>query len=44
MMLPSYTLRGRETPIEICCVPARERVVVEMDAAKPELHTVAPAP
>jgi adenylate cyclase len=39
--LPSYTLRGRETPIEICCVPARERVVVEADAAKVAPQTVA---
>lgn len=36
--LPDYTVRGRDMPVRILCVPARERIVLERAAP------VAPAP
>jgi adenylate cyclase len=30
--LPDFTVRGRDTPVRIFCVPARERVVLERPA------------
>ena len=40
--LPAYTLRGRAAPIQIYCVPARARLVLELDAPKAELRSSAP--
>jgi len=31
--LPDFTVRGRDTPVRIFCVPARERIVLERAAA-----------
>jgi adenylate cyclase len=33
--LPAYTLRGREAPVRIFCVPARDRIVVEPLPGRP---------
>jgi adenylate cyclase len=40
--LPAYTLRGREAPVRIYCVPARARLVVE--AAPPASTALAAQP